>query len=860
PAGRALVLIGDPKQAIYSFRGADVWSYLDAARRADQVFTLDVNWRSDRGLVQALDALMGRSTLGHPEIACRPVQAAPGSGAGLKSAPCPIALRARVLHRGDGEVLCIRDGTVAKPSARDLIAADLASDLVGLLSSGALVRSIAPGWSSPEEDHAGGVRVICPADVAVLVPSNREGSLICDTLGRIGVPVVLHGGGSVFAAPAAQEWLQLLEALERPASAPRARAVALGSFVGWDPERLAAAGDDELGALQADLHHWAGVLGRDGVAALAELITVSGGLPGRLLRSEGGERRITDLAHVAELLHAEAVASQRGIAALATWLRQRVRESAGEESAQDRTRRLDSDADAVQVITVHRSKGLEFPVVYLPFMWSSPRSDKSIPVYHEPDRSNARTIDVGGKDAPGYALHKTRADAERQSEQLRMAYVALTRARHQVVLWWAGSQDSRWSALGRLIFRGDEADPKVLTKTPDDATVERRLQAIAEASGGNISVERLRVGVRTHWRPARDRAAALEASSFDRVLDTEWRRSSYTGITAAAHGVPSRSAAVGSEPEPSAAGGMDEPASAPVPLGSHAGGPEVELRALASPMAGLPSGAPFGTLVHSVLESIDFAAADLDSEMHARLVECSRRNTPVRGLDPVGLIAALGAAIDTPLGPDQRDLRLRALARGDRLDEVDFELPLAGGDRPSGAVTLEALADSTQRWVPPEDPLAGYPDRLRALGPEPLRGYLTGSIDLVFRTPIDRGRARYVVVDYKTNWLSAGEEPLSAWHYRHEAMATAMEAAHYPLQALLYSVALHRYLRWRLSGYDPTTDLGGVLYLFLRGMSGPATPVVDGRRCGVFAWAPPAGLILELSDLFDRGDPAGTGR
>jgi len=130
-----------------------------------------------------------------------------------------------------------------------------------------------------------------------------------------------------------------------------------------------------------------------------------------------------------------------------------------------------------------------------------------------------------------------------------------------------------------------------------------------------------------------------------------------------------------------------------------------------------------------------------------------------------------------------------------------------------------------------------------------LRGYLTGSLDLVFRLPDER----FVIVDYKTNRLSAADETLTAWNYRPEVLGAEMEAAHYPLQALLYTVALHRYLRWRVSGYDPARNLGGALYLFLRGMSSPEFPAVDGQPCGVWAWRPPGSLVEALSDLFDQG-------
>ena len=150
--------------------------------------------------------------------------------------------------------------------------------------------------------------------------------------------------------------------------------------------------------------------------------------------------------------------------------------------------------------------------------------------------------------------------------------------------------------------------------------------------------------------------------------------------------------------------------------------------------------------------------------------------------------------------------------------------------------------------------LSGYGSRLRdpVLG-QHVRGYLTGSLDAVLRVRASDGTPRFVVVDYKTNWLGDDGEALSAWHYRPSALAAAMQRAHYPLQALFYAVALHRYLRWRLPGYDPERNLAGVLYLFLRGMTGADVPRVAQEPCGVFGWRPPAALIVALSDLFDRG-------
>ena len=161
-----------------------------------------------------------------------------------------------------------------------------------------------------------------------------------------------------------------------------------------------------------------------------------------------------------------------------------------------------------------------------------------------------------------------------------------------------------------------------------------------------------------------------------------------------------------------------------------------------------------------------------------------------------------------------------------------------------------------RRHLDPDDPMRAYAERLEspALGDQLLRGYLSGSIDVVLRVP-DGEDHRYVVVDYKTNKLGVPDQPLTALDYTQPLMTAAMLHSHYPLQALLYSVVLHRYLRWRLPSYAAERHLGGILYLYVRGMCGPGTPVVEGQPCGVFAWHPPAALVVALSALL-AGEPA----
>ena len=256
----------------------------------------------------------------------------------------------------------------------------------------------------------------------------------------------------------------------------------------------------------------------------------------------------------------------------------------------------------------------------------------------------------------------------------------------------------------------------------------------------------------------------------------------------------------------------------------------------------MPGGALVGTVIHGVFEHTEFDAPDLAAEVSKALAnEVAWRNVNLGDTEVV--VSGLCAAIESPLGPMADGRRLRDIARRDRLDELTFEIPLVGGDVPTASLHVGAVADLLDEHLPEDDPVARYAPHLRdpALSAD-LRGYLTGSLDLVFRLPGDR----FFLADYKTNKLSPPGETLTSWHYRPDALQAEMVAAHYPLQALLYAVALHRYLRWRLPDYDPDTHLGGVLYLFVRGMSATEAGEAD-------AVSAPRGLVLASAGRLCRG-------
>ncbi|MEO7837060.1 MAG: UvrD-helicase domain-containing protein [Acidimicrobiales bacterium] len=858
--GSTLVLIGDPKQAIYAFRGADVWAYLDAANHAGKRATLAVNWRSDQRLLDAYDAVFGSARLGHAGIVYRSVRAAPANKEPrLQGGPGGAELRIRIVGRDGSGVALTPNRYLQAQGARDHVAADLAADVVRLISSEA--RLIEPGGGVAWIAGGAGTVAVRPGHVAVLVHRHRDAVVVCDALEAVGVPAVINGAGSVFSTPMATEWLRFLEALERPTVAGPAHAAAMTAFFGWGAAQVAAAGDDEWEYVHARLHEWAGVLRRRGVAALLEKVAHAEGLPARMLGRADGERRLTDLRHVGQLLHTAATSEQLGVTALAGWLRQRIADAGGDRDVADRTRRLESDAEAVQVLTIHRSKGLEFPVVYCPYLWAMGWvDDKDPPVFHGAD--DRRTVDVGGSGQAAFRGHTRQHLTEQRGEHLRLAYVALTRARHRCVVWWAATFESRNSPLGRLVFSRDP-DGNVAVDAdspPGDDEAEQRFLELAALAPGCISVERTEGAGSAVWTGHGRLPTDLQAGRFERRLDLRWRRTSYSAIVSGAHEVP---APVASETEDSVLADEGLPRGARV-LSTNGGGngagaiaeEEARLRAVPSLLAAMPGGVGPGTFVHHVLEGLDFASATLEADLTSRIdTERARSHTDIG--EAAAVAAGLRAAIETPLGALVGDTRLRDVKTADRIDELGFELPLVGGDAPTGELSVAQVGSLLTAHLPPGDILAGY---ARHLGDpslqDSLRGYLSGSLDLVLRTRDGEDVPRFAVVDYKTNRLGAEGEELSAWHYRPAALTEAMCRSHYPLQALLYTAALHRYLRWRLPGYRAEVNLAGVLYLFVRGMSGENTPRVAGTPCGVFAWRPPPVLVEALSDLLERGSAA----
>lgn len=810
----ALILIGDPKQAIYGFRGGDIHTYLKAARSADARYTLGVNWRSDEVLVQSLQSVLRGATLGHPEIVVHDVDAR-HSGHRLAGAPHQQPFRLRIVTRPTVGY----EGTANVPIdvLRRHIPTDLAVDIAALLASGATFDG----------------KPVAAGHIAVIVEHHRDARACRDALAAAGIPAIYTGDTDVFASQAARDWLCLLEAFDAPQRSGLVRAAACTMFFGETAETLAAQGDTLTDRVAGTLRQWTDQARQRGVAAVFEAAQLAG-MGRRVLAQRGGERHMTDLAHIAQLLHEIAHRQRYGLPALRDWLR---KQCDGRSGAIEHNRRLDSDAAAVQIMTVFVAKGLQFPIVYLPFMFNRHVRSDDILLYH--DQTDTRCLYIGGsRRSPARREVEELNRIEAARDNIRLTYVALTRAQSQLVAWWAPTKDEVNGGLSRLLRGRGIGDPQVPDGCDPRISDEEAGAVFAQwEAGGGPAVEVSTI-VPSAAPDAVAPAAGLAVRHFHRTIDTAWRRTSYSALVRDAQAVD-----VVSEPEVEV---RDDEVEATVVTAPRAGADIV------SPLADMPSGATFGSLVHAVLETADPHAPDLAGELSEQVRQHIGwwpidTGTP----DPAPVLgAALVPMQDTSLGPLAAGLTLREIGKRDRLRELDFEIPLAGGDL-RGQVPDVSLADVgslLRLHLPADDPLFSYADRLSsaALGRQSLRGYLAGSIDVVLRLP----GQQYLVVDYKTNNLGP-----TAADYSFPRLAEAMLHSDYPLQALLYTVVLHRFLRWRQPGYEPARHVGGVLYLFVRGMCGAQTPVTDGHPAGVFSWFPPAQLVVAVSDLLDAGGP-----
>jgi exodeoxyribonuclease V beta subunit len=809
----SLFLIGDPKQAIYSFRGADVFSYVSAARRtgAERHFTMTTNYRSDPRMVAAVNHLL--SSTPHPfllpEIQFEPVAARPGARDLLLERNGKVASGLEILMPEAQEP----DG---RPLGNDWIVGELpalvAREICGALADGLECKGQKLG----------------PGDIAVLTRTNDQAFQIQAALRRVGVVSVVLGDKSVYDSEEAHELERLLAAVVEPTNQRAIRAALTTDLLGVKALDLARMDENESEweTWSVAFHAWSSIWSQSGFVQMMRVLMTRARIHERLLALPDGERRLTNLLQLIELLHAASSRGHLGPSGLFGFLaRERRREIIGME-AEAAQIRLESDADAVKITTMHKSKGLEYPVVYCPYLWHGMLlhlNDEQAPKLHL--EGGELVLDIG---SPEQKAHLERARFEVFAENLRLLYVALTRARHRCSVVWGRIGKYSTSALGYVLCpppHDGGAAPGVDTiqahlSALDDDAWNRELERHAAAAPIVLRRPR-RDAPRDEVGPEPAPAEPLRARHANLHVDDRFRTSSFSALTSHAPSAEISEELIADHDALAAARSVT-----PAP---------VEGRPIL--LADFPRGTQAGSFFHDILEHYDFVSPRTEPLVDLVAARLASYRYPVdewKGR----VVEQICAVLDTPLcDTDDGPLRLADVPLSERLNELEFCVPV--GTRSDGpeprAINAFDLA-RVFREHPSEALPRRYADAVSRLGFVPLTGFLRGFIDLVFR----RGE-RFYLVDYKANHLGA-----TVADFARDKLGDAMIRGQYFLQYHLYALALHRYLGRRLPGYTFDRHFGGVFYLFIKGMS------PENGTAGVFFEKPPEERLLALGGLLER--------
>jgi len=797
-----LFMIGDPKQSIYSFRGADIFSYMKAARGSDAKFTLLKNWRSEPKLITAVNTLF--SGVNKPFIfdaipfeAGKPARPSL-EDAELKSPPL-------ILWYLDSEKFCGTGKPINKPRATKLIADAVGGEICRLLSE-----------STPLE----------PGKIAVLVRTNDQAQLIKDILTARDVPSVLYTSANIFDSREAMEIGQILTGIAYPADTSYLKAALATEIMGIRAGELISSDfesrwwESRLTRFREYLQTWE----QNGFIRMFRLFLVRERVKNRLLSFPDGERRLTNVLHLVELLHRQSAEKNTGIAGLLKWLAEQ--RDPITPRLEENQLRLESDENAVKIVTIHKSKGLEYPVVFCPFSWEgSLIKDKEF-AFHDIADDFQLTFDLGSESRD---QHLAMARNELLSENLRLLYVALTRAKQRCYLVWGHINRAETSAPAYLLHGGtDQAaefsvkDQTLLLKKQfkdkTNAELFKDLRQLATRSQNSIEVAPLPVSTDSAkvFSKGPEAEESLFCRQFTGKIDCSWKISSYSSLVstqASDVDLPDRDDSLyGLEPDQ-----MKTPD---------------ELEAQSDPngtsVFAFPRGARAGSFFHDIFENYDFAGVPSDQLQRLVAGKLQQYGYDTKWLTTV--CTAISTVLAVPLHPDLSQFRLSSLRAGDRINEMEFYFPL-------NPVTPRKLKRAFNKFSR-SDIFGQFPARLERLSFAPSLGFMKGYIDMVFRH-----QGRFYLLDWKSNSLGPTLD-----HYNQPCLHKTMQANYYILQYHIYTLALHQYLRYQQPDYRYEKDFGGIFYIFIRGVN-----EFKGPEYGVFYDLPDPDLIHALGQTLIPG-------
>jgi exodeoxyribonuclease V beta subunit len=792
-----LFLIGDPKQAIYGFRGADVFTYMDAVRTLPARYTLRENWRSEPGLINAVNALFNlkEKPFLFDEIGF--ADSIPGEKEDRESLTFDGKVEPpfRIWLMETEEDTPSKDPT--KTRAREIIPWALSQEIARLLRLGREKRAFI--GNEPLGEH----------HIAVLVRKNREARMVQAALVRKRIPSVLFSAGSLFETREAMEMERVMGAVAATENEPVLRGALAADMLGFDFQSLAGLLEEGKG-LEEIVERFKGyheTWKNRGFIVMFRHLLEREGVRARLLSHGDGERRLTNLLHLSEVLQTATLARHLGMRGLLKWLADQ-RESGAKEMDEHQLR-LESDEAAVQIVTVHKSKGLEYPIVFCPFQWDGSRVNDEEIAFHDETANRRLTLDMGSLQSQA---HKLQAERETLAEDLRLLYVALTRARNRCYLVWGKIKGSATSALA-FLFHGPFATPgremeetrrRVMDLTKDQ--VRGDLHRLEQAAGGMIGVSGLPELEEPRSVVLERTGRDLACRRFSAAVGEEWRIWSFSSLFA------------------HEALGADDPDYDAGPDTTRAAERELAWLPRAETLSGIfefPRGARAGTFLHDVMEHLDFTGEDPSAARSLIDSKLKEHGFEARWADAVSEM--IPKVLDAPLDPAVSGMRLKGIERARRFDEWEFHFPLK-------KVTPRQLQALFQGQVPEDRPI---PETIGPLHFAPIKGFMKGFVDLVFEWG-----GRFHLIDWKSNFL--GAEPQA---YGQEALAGVMQKEAYNVQSIIYTLALDQYLRSRIPDYGYETHFGGAYYVFLRGVDPELGP-----DFGIYRMRPSADRIEALRE------------
>jgi exodeoxyribonuclease V beta subunit len=831
--GSLLFLIGDPKQAIYSFRGADIYTYMDAARSSQvKHHSLDTNYRSTPGLVKAVSTLFssGKLPFAFEAIPFQPVSSDPEGDLehltidGKRQEPFVLwLLDSPASQYGDRKHSDNGMSRLTKTAARHTIIKSVAAEVTRLLALAAENRISING----EKLH--------PGDIAILVRTNAEAGKIQQALTEARVPSVLHSGENLFTSEEAEELALLLAAIAAPQDMRKVKTGLLTRLLALHPDEIepsSAAAGERLEFWLAKFKSYNRLWNRYGFIHMFWIFMKDNRVRAKMLKCANGERILANILHLAEILHQEECNKGLHMTALLGYLQDRL--TGNRSGISDHQLRLESDADRVKIVTVHKAKGLEYQVVFCPFTWEGSRlsSGKGC-VFHQQTDGGNKTALIYDEGSSELDNHLQIAMKEELSENLRLLYVAVTRAVHRCYLAWGPIKGTETSAPAYLLHQGPE-DPVVKQKKAaahdseenlihqtmtrflqlSDNDFKADLKALADNSEGTISIVPVTEAPSPKAYDTEKETRRLKPRKFSGTVAADWRITSFSSLTT----LKAIDEEIISEPDTETPG-QDDSAINPLPNEVHSVGKALPDQ---SDILFFPHGARAGTMLHQLLEQVDFSSVD---KIAPDLLEQKLKSF---GYDP-GWQPAIAEMLTNlsrvPLHSDIPGLTLSDVPPASCLHELEFYFPLS---RTTPADLKKAFGKDMSSVINNSI----FERQLDRLIFSPVRGFMKGFIDLVFEY-----QGKFYLADWKSNYLGSLAED-----YNKERIIRAMNSGYYFLQYHLYCLALHLYLKSRLPEYDHETHFGGAFCIFLRGVRQNLGP-----NYGIYYDLPEPALIQHIT-------------